>query len=927
MKTRGDKKNKWMLAAVLAAVAGQAAAWQPEVEPPKRDAPPAREPARQEGDWGSSRPAADQPRQNQPNVVNTARRVNEPAAAEKTTRTADEDNRAYPLGRRPMSGEPTALGFRDVAVDQIIPFIVESTGKVVMPQQDVLKRKVTILNDRPIPREDALDLVFMALQQIGVAVVETQNVISLRDIAEITRQDVPVIGPEESTLERRDLGNFAEKVYRLRSSTAKSMGDVLKTGLPDFAKMTVDEESNQIAIMGNIALLQRMEQKINSLDRPSAAALQTETFRLRYQDATSIKDNIEELFSASTNSRTRGQNNQQGGGRGQNFNFRGPGGQEQAAAATTGELRVTANTSQNSVTVAADPAILAQIRQQINDYWDLPMDPDAVIPKIYDLKYSDPVKVAALLQNTFNGGSGRTTTGNQNQGNQFNQGQNNNNAPQTGLGVGRLANQFSFQAMADTGRLVVVAKTPDNIKLLDDMIAEIDRPQNSGLPAIVELKHASAEDLAEQLNALLAQDGTPATIRRAASGLSETSANSSPFASQSSTTSFDQQTGQQTTDTTSATQNISFWWQRARPPTDRRNASNLIGQLRIVPVWRQNALMVVSPPEYRQAIVDLIGQLDKPGRQVLIAAIVAEISRDDATALGLRWSSQSITPTNADNSIGVGNSFNGTNNSFADSLFDTSVLNTTANLNFLLQALAQKTQVNILSEPKIFTSDNQEAEFFDGQDIPFVTDSQTNTVGNLVQSFDYRAVGIQLRARPRITVQGDVDLKVNLELSSIVPGQTLFGGFVVERRETTTQLIVKNKQTIVISGIIRAETSDIVRKVPLLGDIPLIGYLFKSREKAVRNTELLVFITPIVVTNTEQNEQLNMPYRERLDELKKQLREAEPLKGRLSEPDLLPSTGPLPDDNGTSGPRPAEDPTNTMPPALEPGQTISGRRP
>jgi len=282
--------------------------------------------------------------------------------------------------------------------------------------------------------------------------------------------------------------------------------------------------------------------------------------------------------------------------------------------------------------------------------------------------------------------------------------------------------------------------------------------------------------------------------------------------------------------------------------------------------------MVIAPPEYKDSIVELVSKLDKPGRQVLIAAIVAEVARDDAESLGLRWSSQTITPSNPDNSIGIGANATGSDTNFATSLFDTSVLNVNADLNVLLQALAQKTRVAILSEPKVFTSDNQEAEFFDGQDIPFVTDSQVNTQGNLVQSFDYRAVGIQLRARPRITLQGDVDLRVNLELSSIVPGQTLFGGFVVDRRETTTQLIVKDKQTIVISGILRQEESDIVRKIPILGDIPLLGALFTSREKSLSNTELLVFITPIVVVNTEANESLNAPYKERLDDLRGTLR-------------------------------------------------------
>lgn len=754
-------------------------------------------------------------------------------------------------GRRVIEGPPTTLAFKDVTVSDVVPFIVEVTGKVVMPQQAIMSRKITVLNDRPLPREEALDLVVLALQQNGIAVVESAKIVTLRDIGETNRQDVPVIGPDESVLDRNDLGNIAEKVFPLRYNTAKAMGDVVKTALPDFAKMSIDEESNQLSVLGNIGLLQRIERLVGSLDRPAAGALQTETFSLRYSDAAAIKTNIEDLFGSGSTQRRQNDNQNRG------FRFPGQPSQDGGGGASTAEIRVTANTQQNSVTVVADPVILSQIREQITKEWDQPLAEEAITPRSYDLKYSDPVKVALLLEGLF--GKGTTTTGGGGQNNQ--QGQQ-GQQPASGQGVGRLAGQFSFQPVADAGRLIVVAKSPDNAAIIDKIIAEIDRPQTAGLPAVIELKHANAEDLAEQLNALLAQEGTQATIRRAESGLSESSAaGSSPFAQNQDTT---------TTDANAQAQaeTLSFWWARARTPTDRRSASNLIAQLRIVPVWRQNALMVVAPPEYKQSILDMISQLDKPGRQVLISAIVAEVSREDALALGLRWSSQTITPSNGDNSVGIGTSAEGTRNNFATSLFDTSVLNVNTDVNLLLQALGQDTDVSILSEPKIFTSDNQEAEFFDGQDIPFITDSQTNAQGNLVQSFDYRAVGIRLTARPRITVQQDVDLRVNVELSSIVPGQTINNAFVVDRRETTTQLIVKNGQTVVISGILREEATNIVRKVPLLGDIPLLGEIFKSRDITKTNTELLVFITPVVVNNTGESDPVNERFIERLQGIK-----------------------------------------------------------
>lgn len=796
---------------------------------------------------------------------------------------------AQPEKPRVLDGPPAALAFKNETVDRIVPFITEVTGKVVIPQQDVLTRKVTVLSQQPIAREKALDLLILALYQNGVAVVEGPTVITLRDITEVIKQDVPVIGPGESVLNRSDMGTIVEKVYALKHLTAKNVGDMLKDVVPDFAKRSIDEESNQIAVIGNVGLLQRLERLLNALDRPAAGALQTQTFALKYSDAETIKTNIDELFgeggssASSSNNRNRNNNNQ-GGGRGGPFGFGGDrgGGSTESASSANSEVRVTANSQQNSVTVAADPSVLQQIAEQISDHWDLPVRIETVIPKTYELVNTDPVKMKALLEGLFGSGTGSTSTGGGGGGG-GNRGGGATTSSGSSQGAGRLAGQFSFEAIPDTSRLVVVAKSPDNIAVIDKIIEDLDKPQTAGLPLIVELKHASAEDLAEQLNALLAQDGTLAQFRRSSSGLSENTSSASPFAS--TTTSAD---GSTTTESTTGDL-MRFWWERSRPPTDRRNSSNLVGQLRIVPVWRQNALMVVAPPEYKQSVADLISQLDKPGRQVLLSAIVAEVSAEDAKSIGIRWSSQTLTPSDGDNSISIGTNAEGTRNNWATSLFDTSVISSNVDLNVLLQALAQKTDVSILSEPRIFTSDNQEAEFFDGQDIPFVTDSQTNTQGNLVQSFDYKAVGIQLRIRPRITVKRDVDLKVNLELSSIVPGETLFGGFIVDRRETTTQLIVKNQQTVVISGILRTEDSDVIRKVPVLGDIPLLGWLFKSKERTKKNTELLVFITPIVVDNTDQSDEVNASFKDRLTELRGQL---DPTNKHGASPDAAPADQP-----------------------------------
>jgi general secretion pathway protein D len=760
-----------------------------------------------------------------------------------------------PNGRRVLDGPPTKLAFKDVSVDQLVPFIVESTGKVVMIPS-LLTQKVTIISDAEVDRNRALDLIFQALQQSGVGVVEREDVIILRALLDVLKHDVPVIPGDVSVLGRTDDGAMAEKVYTLRHTTAEELGDALDDIVPEYAKVTVNEESNQIAILGNIALLKRMEQLISAFDRPGVGALGTETFRLRYADAELIAEQIETLYRAEDSGR------QQPGGRNQPQFLRGQQNQPESTA-TSGEMRVSSNTQQNSVTVVAERAILDQIREQISSAWDLPIPEEAITPRIYNLENSDPVRVRDLLNSLFGnstsgalpGGAGGA--GAQNRPGQQGQGA---GAPQGGQGAQRLAGQFTVEAIPESGRLVVVAKTPDNLAVIDQIIRDIDQPQTVGLPTIVPLKHANAEELGEQLNALLAMDGTLAEIRRSESGLSEQAASASPFAQQSQ----QQQTGQEQP---TAPDMIPFWWQRSQPPTSQRGASNLIGQLRIVPVWRQNALMVLSPPEYKNSVVDLIHQLDQPGRQVLIKAIIVEMSRDDASALGLRWSSNPINLSRPDNSIGISAAASATENNIFGNLFDTSVLSVDTNLNVVLQALAEKTDVAVLSEPKIFTSDNQEAEFFDGQDIPFITDAQTTDVGGVTQTFDYRAVGIQLRARPRITPNNDVDLRVNVELSSVAPGQQAASGqVIVDRRETSTQLIIASGQTIVISGILRNEESEVVRKVPILGDIPILNLLFRSKETARTQSEVLVFITPVVVNNQQDSDFVNDPLRQRLRE-------------------------------------------------------------
>ena len=178
--------------------------------------------------------------------------------------------------------------------------------------------------------------------------------------------------------------------------------------------------------------------------------------------------------------------------------------------------------------------------------------------------------------------------------------------------------------------------------------------------------------------------------------------------------------------------------------------------------------------------------------------------------------------------------------------------------------------MKILLEPSLTTSDNQAAEYFDGRDISVATEDVTSEEGGRTTTgFIYREVGTLLRIRPHITKEGSVDLLINLEISRLVPGSATQGDNpTFDRREVTTQVIVQNGQTVMLSGIIRQEKFDDIRKVPLLGDLPLIGALFRAVDKGIRNRELVVFITPRVMSTPEEVDK-------QMDKRKETLREIE----------------------------------------------------
>lgn len=791
-------------------------------------------------------------------------------------------------GRRTLDDEPVSFTINEGGIADFIPMIYDWTGKFVSYKPSELNSvKLTIQGSREIPKSKALDFIFQALRMQDIAVTETEDIIYIGNVSSLP-STLPgvVIGPDEDIMSMPDNGLFVTKVFRLKQARAIEVLERIE-GLAEtgYSKFSADGDSNQVIVSGDIGLAKKVQTLIDMLDVPSWADSATETFRLQYQDASTIATLIETLF----------QNTGSAGGRtsGGQRNTRSPQqrgpqvpGQPAQQGGAGSELIVTVLTSMNSITVRATPKVLAEIRRLVAAAWDLPPNSAGSIFRTYDLKFADPVKVRDLLSTLLGGGSGGGGAQQSNRafaGGRVLQ-------PQGGQGgegspTAAVANIFSIEAYPDSNRLVVISKTPDNYDWLDRWIEDLDQPFTSGLPVNVPLKHASAVELSGILNTLLAQSGTEGGgLRLPEEGLSGLSGTiGSSLGGQDATGG-----GAATGANQNAQNQLRFPWEGARAGQGAggqpQEVSALIGRSRVVPNPTQNSVLVMAPPEVEKKVIEIIHELDQPGRQVMITAVLAEVKIGDGFSWGARVGrvGDFSAPLNgSENSItgNIGLELERTGSGDSDrnfgwDLFDSSTLtiSTTDDLAFFLQALSQDNNVRILQQPRVFTSDNKEAKFVAGSDVSFL---QGETAGfgtaGTTTSFQQQFVGVGINVRPRITQDNNVAMEVEILLSNL-SSTTINSNPVVDRRQTNTSVTVKNGQTIVISGIRREQETQINRRVPFFGDVPVLGALFSSTERATEVVELVVFLVPLVVENPDANDgNFNEAERERLRMLQEPL--------------------------------------------------------
>lgn len=410
--------------------------------------------------------------------------------------------------------------------------------------------------------------------------------------------------------------------------------------------------------------------------------------------------------------------------------------------------------------------------------------------------------------------------------------------PGVGNAPGSDAGRISVLADSRTNSVIVRAPSEARANLAKSLIAKLDQPTaQPGNVHVVYLKNAEATKLAQTLRAVVTADtSAPAPSSPPPAG--------------------------------------------APPAMPVQTAQtphvNQAGYIQADP--STNTLIITaSEPVYRNLRM-IIDQLDARRAQVYIESLIVEVTDTQAAAFGVQWA----TLTGGANSsyrAGVISGFSTNGDNLAAQLVSSAntgnFMQPSNGLNIgifrqaagkiglgaLAQMLQSGNNANILSMPNMITLDNEEAKIIVGQNVPFLTGQYTTTASggaagvNPFQTIERKDIGLSLRVRPQISEGGSVKMSIYQEISS-VQDATGTAGIITNKRSVDTNVLVDDGQIIVLGGLIDESLQDGAEKVPGLGDIPLLGNLFKYQKRSRVKTNLMVFLRPTVIRSNEQSANL-----------------------------------------------------------------------
>ncbi len=434
-------------------------------------------------------------------------------------------------------------------------------------------------------------------------------------------------------------------------------------------------------------------------------------------------------------------------------------------------------------------------------------------------------------------------------------------APAAAAGQGQTDSSFRTTLLAEprSNALVLRAANPARVALVRSLVDKLDQPSSanaSGNIHVVYLKNADAVQLAATLRAAMAADGVVAPSAGSGTAAGATGSN-----------------------TPRALAGLTSGNSAATAPVSTNAGPSTGGQIQADP--STNSLIITAPePQYRQlrAVID---RLDTRRAQVYVESLIVEVSAEKAAEFGIQW--QSLVGRAGSGVIGAigtnfGNAATGNILNLAAQGGSGSIttlpqtgmnialvprINGTYYLGALARFLETEGDANVLSTPNLLTLDNEEAKIVIGQNVPFVTGQYTNNNSggtgsvNPFQTIERKDVGLTLRVRPQIGEDGTVKMTLFQEVSSVVESSiSSAAGPTTNKRSIESTVVVDDGAIIALGGLLQDSYDGKVDKVPGLGDVPILGNLFKNDKRTRKKSNLMVFLRPVVMRDGRQADSL-----------------------------------------------------------------------
>ena len=273
---------------------------------------------------------------------------------------------------------------------------------------------------------------------------------------------------------------------------------------------------------------------------------------------------------------------------------------------------------------------------------------------------------------------------------------------------------------------------------------------------------------------------------------------------------------------------------------------------------RTNSLIVIAEEKYHKQTRAMLAELDKRSPQILLEAKVVEITLDRNNQMGLQWQKilsvlpMSVLTFSEAGATGVTNVLKTAKESLGGKEGINYALLDPKNHAVMVNLLATDSDARVLASPHLMASNNREAELRIGDEIPVLKETRMDTNNNPISTFDREKVGLELKLKPTIASNRDVSLDLEISNSNVIAGTTGDNQHTITERLVKTHVIIKDKHTLVISGLIREDLSGGTSGIPELKDLPHVGPAFGSQRKKKKSTELLVLITPYVILSESE---------------------------------------------------------------------------